>query len=197
MWSMNYIKYELLRTCFKEFWPQIKKQILYRTYVLQNSHYTKSLQAACGTFIFSKFVCIWLLILHGRIQSLKESWVEASYTSVLEKGIFKILEELTWKHTRRIQLKMKWRSLHADIRPKNCVRQLYIWRPGRHIYVFCMSISCLFSSGIKLGVRKFRDLIDFRLHCSLSVSSVLLYCISIRVWVENFHIKTVLKILWL
>ena len=192
---MNYFE-----RVFQEFWPQIKKQILYRTYVLQNSHYTKLLQAACGTFLFSIFVCIWLLILHARIQSLKESWAEASHTSVLEKGVFKILEEPTWKHPRRIQLKIKWRNLanmHAGIKFKNCVRQLCVWRPGRHICAFCMLISRLFSSGIKLGVRKFRDLINVGLYCFLSVSSILLYFISIRSWVENLRIKTVLKILWL
>ena len=41
----------------------------------------------------------------------------------------------------------------------------------------------------QLAVRKFRDLINFSLHCSLSVSPILLYFISIRTWVENLHIE--------
>ena len=61
------------------------------------------------------------------------------------------------------------------------------------MYALCMSISCLFSSGITLGVRQFRDLIDFGLHCSLSVSLILLYFISTRAWVENLHIKNCIK----
>ena len=56
-----------------------------------------------------------------------------------------------------------------------------------------MSISSLLSSGMMLGVRKFRDLIDIGLHCSLRVSSVLLYFISIRAWVENLHISNCIK----
>ena len=62
---------------FQEFLPQMKKQILCRTSVLQNNHYTKLPLAVCATFLFSKFVCIWLLILHARIQFLKESWAAA------------------------------------------------------------------------------------------------------------------------
>ena len=65
------------------------------------------------------------------------------------------------------------------------------------MYVICMSISHLFSSGMKLRVRKFRDLIEFSQQGSIRVSSILHYFISIRTWVENHHIKTVLKILWL
>ena len=67
-------KYDLLR----EFWPQIKEQILYRTYVLRNSNfYAKLPLTACGTFIFLKFVCILFLTFHARIQYLKESRVVA------------------------------------------------------------------------------------------------------------------------
>ena len=57
------------------------------------------------------------------------------------------------------------------------------------MYAFCMFISCLFSPGMKLGVIKFKDLIVFDLHCYLSVSSVLLYFISIRSWEENLQVK--------
>ena len=41
----------------------------------------------------------------------------------------------------------------------------------------------------KLELRRFRDLINFGLHCSLSVSSILLYFISIRARVGNLHVK--------
>ena len=43
MISMNYFE-----RVFPEFWPQIKKHILYRTYVLQNSHFwTMLLTTGC------------------------------------------------------------------------------------------------------------------------------------------------------
>ena len=46
--------------------------------VWQNCHFWPKLSlAGCGTFLFSKFVCIWLLILQARIQFLKESRVVA------------------------------------------------------------------------------------------------------------------------
>ena len=61
------------------------------------------------------------------------------------------------------------------------------------MYVLCMSISCLVSSRMKLGVRRFRDLIDFGLHCSLRPSLILFYSISIRAWLENLDIKNCVK----
>ena len=78
--SMNYF-----RRVFQEFWPQIKRQILCRTYVLQNSHFwTKLPMVACGTFLFSKFVFISFLILHARTQFLKESRVVAMESFSIE-----------------------------------------------------------------------------------------------------------------
>ena len=57
-----------------QIWPQIKKHVLYRAYVLQNSPFwTKLPLAACWTFLFSNFVCTWLLILYAMIKSLKGS----------------------------------------------------------------------------------------------------------------------------
>ena len=61
------------------------------------------------------------------------------------------------------------------------------------MHVFCMSISCLFSSGMKLGVTKLGHLIDFGLHCSPRASSILVSFISIRAWVENLHIKNCIE----
>ena len=70
----TYNKYELLRTCFSRILAAGKETLLYRTYVLQNSHFwTKLPLAACWTFLFSKLVCTWLLILYAMIKSLKES----------------------------------------------------------------------------------------------------------------------------
>ena len=46
---------------------------------------------------------------------------------------------------------------------------------------------------MKLELRKFRDLIDLGLHCSVRDSSILFYFISIRAWVENLHIKNCIK----
>ena len=58
------------------------------------------------------------------------------------------------------------------------------------MYALCMSISSLFSFGMKLGVRY---LINSGLHCSLRVSLILFYFISTRAWVENLHIKNCIK----
>ena len=46
---------------------------------------------------------------------------------------------------------------------------------------------------MKLGVRQFRDLIDFGLYFSLRASLILLYFISIKAEVENLHIKKCIK----
>ena len=61
------------------------------------------------------------------------------------------------------------------------------------MYAFCMFISRLFSSGMKLGARKFRDLIEFGLQGSLRFSSILLDFISVRAWEENLYIKNCIK----
>ena len=106
---------------------------------------------------------------------------------------WKNLQENT--HT-KIQLQIigcNLANMLADIIPKNCVQKLCTWRLGCHMYAFCMFISCLFSSWMELGVRKLGDLINFGLHFSLRVSSILFYFISIRDWVENLHIKTCIK----
>ena len=61
------------------------------------------------TGCFAKSVCTWLLILHARIQSLKESGVVTMESFSIElidvivhkrskKGVFEILEELIRKH---------------------------------------------------------------------------------------------------
>ena len=61
------------------------------------------------------------------------------------------------------------------------------------MYALCISISCLLSSGMKLRVETFRDLIDFGFLCSLRVLLILLYFIPTRTWVENLHIKNCIK----
>ena len=60
------------------------------------------------------------------------------------------------------------------------------------MYALSLPISRLFFSGMKLGARKFRDLFDFGLDCSLRVSLILLYFICTKAWVEN-HIKNCIK----
>ena len=72
------------------------------------------------------------------------------------------------------------------LKPKNAQENCTLDVLDVHVmYALCMYISCLFSFGMNLRVRKFRDLIDFGLHCSLRVLLVLLYFIPI----ENLHIK--------
>ena len=61
------------------------------------------------------------------------------------------------------------------------------------MYALCLSISCLFSSRMKVGVRKFGYLIDFSLACSLEVSLILLYFVSTRAWVKKFKTKNCIK----
>ena len=81
----TYNKYELLRTCFSRILVTGKETNIVQNIVLQNIHFwTKLPLAACGTFLFSKFVCTWLLILHARIQSLKESGVVAMESFSIE-----------------------------------------------------------------------------------------------------------------
>ena len=81
----------------------------------------------------------------------------------------------------------------AEIKTKNCVPKLCIWRPGRS-YVFPLHVHFMFVFFWgEVRSKKFRDLIDFGLHCSLRVSSISFHFISIRVWVENLYIKNCIK----
>lgn len=57
----------------------------------------------------------------------------------------------------------------------------------------CMCILHLFTSRMKLRVRKFSDLIEFGLQDSRRVTSILLCFVSIKAWVKNLHIKKYLK----
>ena len=86
-------------------------------------------------------------------------------TQVFLKKVFsKCWRNLQDNNHTEIQLQMigcNLANMPRDISPKNCLRKLCVWRPGRHMYVICMSISHMFSSGMKLRVRKFSDLIEF------------------------------------
>ena len=105
-----------------------------------------------------------------------------------------MLDKLTRKHQLQNKIQIyKLANMSLNIRLQYCVRKLCIWRLGRYMYVFYMSISRLYSSGMKLEVRKFRDLIEFDLQGFVEDSSILLYFISIRAWVENLHIKNCIK----
>ena len=86
-----------------------------------------------------------------------------------------------------------WLLCLQALKPKNAQENCAFDVLDVHRYALCVFISCLFSSGMKFGVRKFRDLIDFGLHCSLRVSLILLYFTSIRAWVENLRIKNCIK----
>ena len=61
------------------------------------------------------------------------------------------------------------------------------------MYALSMSISCLFSSRVKVGVRKFGYLIDFSLVCSVGVSLILLYFMPTRAWVKKFQTNNCIK----
>ena len=80
---------------FQEIWLQIKRQILYRTYVLQNNHFqTKLPLAAYGTFLFSKFGM-------ESLESFSFELIEAIVRKCSKKGGFEILEELIRNHPQR------------------------------------------------------------------------------------------------
>ena len=107
-------------------------------------------------------------------------------------GIYK--KTLTAKYKFRLQ-SVIWLLCPQALKPKNAQENwafdvLYV-----HMYVFCKSISCLFSSGMKLGVKQCRDITDFALHCFLRVSLFLFYIY------QNLGrkppYKKLLKILWL
>ena len=145
---------------FQEFWPQTKKQILCRTYILQNSHFlTKLPLAACGTFHFSKFVYISLLILHVRIKFLKESQevamksfsielIEAIVHKCFKKRCFRNIggayrKTLTAKCNLR-QQGVIWLTCPQTSKPKlyeNCATWTFI----------CMSFACPFHVCFPLG----------------------------------------------
>ena len=80
-----YNKYELLRTWFSRILATDKEtNIVQNICLTEQAFWTKLPLAACGTFLFSKFLCTWLLISHARIQSLKESGVVAMESSSIE-----------------------------------------------------------------------------------------------------------------
>ena len=122
--SMNYFERAL-----QELWPQIKEQILYRIYFLQNSHYLRKITTDCFSFLkvcmylISNFTCKGIQSLNEcRVVAIESLSIELEETIVhkcFKKSVFEILKEL------------------------------------------------------------------------------ILYFIPIRTWVENLHIKAVLKILWL
>ena len=120
--------------------------------------------------------------------------IEAIKLKYSKGGICEMLDELTRKHQLQNKIQIyKLVNMSLEIRPQYCVRKLCIWRLRRYMYVFYMSIPRLYSSGMKLGVRTFRDLIEFDLQGFVGDSSILLYFISVRAWVENLHIKNCIK----
>ena len=158
-WKRRILSLNYFARAFQEFLPQIKKQILCRTYVLQNSHFWAKLPlAVCGTFLFSKFVCIWLLILRARIQFLKESRVAAmeSFSNELVKVIVHKSSKKrsfwniggTYKKNTHSEIQLQiigynLANIPADIKTKNCLWKLCIWLPGRS-YVFLLQVHFMF-----------------------------------------------------
>ena len=71
-------KYELIWTCFSRTLVTDKgANIVQNICLTEQPFWAKLPVTVCETFIYSKFVCIWFLILHTRIQSWKESQVAA------------------------------------------------------------------------------------------------------------------------
>ena len=67
------------------------EQILYRTYVIQNSHFWAKLSlSACETFLSLNLVCIWCPIFNARVQSFKES-----RTVTMESFSTELIEAIT------------------------------------------------------------------------------------------------------
>ena len=87
----------------------------YRTVIFEQNYHWLLVEL----FFFSKFVWIWLLILHARIQALKESRVVAMESFLIElikaiehkcskQGVFEILDEFTKKYPHRNTTSDNW-----------------------------------------------------------------------------------------
>ena len=131
------------------------------------------------------------------MESFSIELIEAIVHNCSKKRCFQNIRE-TYKKTPTAKYNFRkqgliWLLCPQTSKPKNVQKNCAFDVLDDDIYALCMSISCLFSSGMKLGLRKFRDLIDFGLHCSLRVSSILFYFISIRAWVKNLRIKNCIK----
>ena len=96
--SMNYFKH-----VFQEFWSQIKKNII------QNISYRTVIFEQNWTFLFWKFVCTWLLILHAMIQSLKKSRVVA-----LEFFSIELIEVIVQKCSKKRCFSKYWKNLQEN-----------------------------------------------------------------------------------
>ena len=102
--------------------------------------------------------------LYARMQSLKECRVvtmesqlnlkKPSCTSVRKKVFSKYWRNLQENINTQVQIKVigcNFANIPRDNTPKNCVLKLSICRTGSHMYAFCMFISHLFSSELKLS----------------------------------------------
>ena len=99
--NKNNTKNELLRTCFS--WALAADKgtnIVQNICLTEEPFWAKLPLSVCGTFLSSKLACIWFLILHARIQYLKESQLVATeYFSI------KIKETIMHKFSKKVFLK--------------------------------------------------------------------------------------------
>ena len=81
----TYNKYELLRTCFSRILAIDKETYIVQNICLTEQSFLNKIATGCLlNFLFLRFVCTWLLILHAMIQSLKESGVVATESFSIE-----------------------------------------------------------------------------------------------------------------
>ena len=121
---------------FQEFCPQVKKQVLCRTYALQNSHFEQNYQRLFINFSFLK-VCMHLITSFTCKDTIFETVSSSSYgiflnwtyryhrTQVFLKKAFSKYWRNLQKNTKTgIQLQIiryNLANMPADIRSKNCV----------------------------------------------------------------------------
>ena len=162
----NLLRMSNFECIFQEFWIQIMEQILYGTYVLQDSHFWAKRQLApSGTVLSLSFVFIWFRILHAKIKTTE--FFSIGFISI---GTIATVLNTFWKYWKKLTRKhLHWYgdcnyvNIPSEIGHENYVQKSYVWRPVRHMDVIYMHNSRLFSSGIKLGARIFWIPIEFNL----------------------------------
>ena len=175
---MNYFE-----RVFQELWLQIKEQILYRKCLTEQTFLSKSTIGCLWNFCFLE-VCVNLVSnFTCKIQFLKESRAESysiELTGAMEMcskiGVFKILGELQENTHTEIQLQIIGCNLAKCPQTSD---PKFAYGSCAFVYgncafdvldvAFCMFISRFFPPGMKVGVKKFRNYIEFGLQSSLRV----------------------------
>ena len=126
--SMNYFERAL-----QELWPQIKEQILYRIYFLQNSHYLRKITTDCFSFLkvcmhlISNFTCKGIQSLNEcRVVAIESLSIELEETIVhkcFKKSVFEILKEL-------ILYFIPIRTWVENLHMKSCIKDLMVRMPS-------------------------------------------------------------------